>query len=775
MTPLATTTYRVLALDLEIREYPILRDVIRKAMREEMFRRGIVREEQFEEEVRVKAQKTQEREGLYDPNQPELAEVWEKRCWRVRDMLTDFYFAHNLPHSIFHSIVADVLGERNKTNLILNFNPETAPWDLLFAQAEEFESGDEATRQRTEHHLQEIIAVLTKGMLSDQLGFVGLARKHFKIADVKEINRCRIGRGKVGGKAAGMNLAWRVLQTPSKGDPVDVGARVKIPDSWFIAADLHYEFVEQNDLFGGLNEKYKDLDQIREDFDKYKGRYEAAKLPESLVKRLDEVLDQVGDAPIVARSSSLLEDNFGTSFAGKYDTHFCPNQGDRRTRMAQLCLALKKIYASALNPDAMAYRKMMGLIDYDERMAILLQKVEGMPWRDHLFPQVAGVGFSHNPYRWTPQIDRKAGFLRLVWGLGTRAVNRVERDHPRLVALSHPTLRPERTARDVRRYSQHMVDTIDLKNNCFATVPFEQLVAHDYPGIRHLASVFEGGEVHPIYMSDPRIPPENYVITLDQILHKCPFVPLMRTILQKLERAWGHPVDIEFTVEIVPGPVPDFIIHLLQCRPQAQGRTTEEVTLPVGIPKDQVVFQSARTVSSGRVRNIQYVVYVDPERYSLVETMTERSRIARTVGKLNRKLEGKAFILVGPGRWGSSNAELGVPVTYADIFNADALVEVPMSIRDEEPEASFGTHFFQDLIESRIYPVAVYPDKGDHFDFDFFRSAPNALAQLVPDEEPMGELVRLIDLAACKQGKLLELTMTDAPQEAVMAYLVPAS
>jgi hypothetical protein len=216
MSGLAETTYRVLALDLEIREYPVLRDVIRKRMRAEMFRRGVLCEDHFEDEVRTKAQASQRREGLTRPCQLELAEVWELRCSRVRDTLTDFYFGNNLPHSVFHTIVADVLGERNQANLVLNFNPETAPWDLLFAQASEFEAGNEEARKRTEHHLQEIIAVLTKGMLSDQLAFVGLARKHFQIGDLREIGTRRIGRGKVGGKAAGLTLARRILQTRAR-------------------------------------------------------------------------------------------------------------------------------------------------------------------------------------------------------------------------------------------------------------------------------------------------------------------------------------------------------------------------------------------------------------------------------------------------------------------------------------------------------------------------------------------------------------------------------
>jgi hypothetical protein len=397
-------TPKALRLYLELREYPILSDEIRKRMREEMFRRGVIRAEQFEDEVRAKAMTSQERERLHNPLQNELAEVWELRVTRVRDMLTDFYFAHNLPHSIFESIVADVLGERNKQELILSFNPELAPWDMLFAQGEEFESAEPDQFERTRHHLQEIIVVLTKGMLSDQLQFVGLARKHFLLRDLKEVSRRRLGRGKVGGKAAGMWLAWRALQEKAADDPIDVGSRVTMPESWFLAADLYYEFIEANDLFGTLNQKYKDLEQSRADYPAFRELYEKkSHLPRNVMRRLEEVLDQVGDTPVIVRSSSLLEDNFGQSFAGKYETHFCPNQGERESRLAQLCQAVLKVYASVFNPDALAYRKQMGLIDYDERMAVLVQKVEGHPYRGKYFPQVAGVGFSYNPYRWTPR------------------------------------------------------------------------------------------------------------------------------------------------------------------------------------------------------------------------------------------------------------------------------------------------------------------------------------------------------------------------------------
>ena len=441
---------------------------------------------------------------------------------RTRERLTDFYFAHNVPHSVFRSIVAEVLGARSKQDVFLSFNPELAPWDMLFSQAAEFETADAPLRKQTLHHLQEIIAVLTKGMLSDQLTFVGLARRNFKVEDLRDIAERRIGRGKIGGKAAGMRLAWRIAQTHRDDDPIDIRPRIVMPESWHIAADLYYEFVEENDFYGFLNQKYKDLDVIRAEYPDYRERYENATLPRHVVQRLSDLLEQAGGGPLIVRSSSLLEDNFGTSFAGKYETHFCANRGNRRARLKELCDAVRKVYASVLNPDALAYRKQMNLIDYDERMAVLIQRVAGSQHHGKFFPQIAGVGFSHNPYRWTPQIDRSGGFVRIVWGLGTRAVDRVAGDHPRMVALSHPTLRPERNAAEIKRYSQHFMDCIDLEKKAVCSYPVHQLIRFDSPGLRYIASVFEGGDIRPIHLMDPRIPKENYVITFDGLLRSKP-------------------------------------------------------------------------------------------------------------------------------------------------------------------------------------------------------------------------------------------------------------
>ncbi len=198
------------------------------------------------------------------------------------------------------------------------------------------------------------------------------------------------------------------------------------------------------------------------------------------------------DKPIIVRSSSLLEDNFGFSFAGKYDSYFCPNQGTAEENLQYLLDAIRRIYASTLNPDAIFYRQKHGLIDYDERMGILLQEVRGET-RPLLLPHpFAGVGFSQNAYRWNEKIRREDGFLRLVWGMGTRAVDRLSSDYPRLIALSHPHLRPETRAQTIRQYSQHFVDVIDLQENLFTTLPVEDVLDKSFPQLSFIASIDKG-------------------------------------------------------------------------------------------------------------------------------------------------------------------------------------------------------------------------------------------------------------------------------------------
>jgi len=764
---------KVLAVYLKLSEYPILAREIRERMREELFERGIITREQFEQEVMAKAILTQQKEGLDQPFAQESAEEWAERLRIIRDHLTDFYFALNLPHERFEEIVRSVLSARKPgEEIILTFNPELAPWHMLFAQAEEFEKLPPERKAKVRHHLQQIIVVLTRGMISDQLGFVGVAREHFKISDLKEIYRRRIGRGKIGGKAAGMLVAYKILREPEPDDPLPFAEHVVIPDSYFVGADVFYDFVALNELYRFSDQKYKTREEIEAEYPEIQRQFMEGRFPEKEVDRLRELVEQVGKSPLIVRSSSLLEDSFGYSFAGKYESIFCPNQGTPEENLQALLDAIRRVYASTLNPDALLYRREVGLLDYDERMAVLIQRVEGARLGRYFFPMVSGVAFSRNPFRWSRIIRRDEGFLRLVFGLGTRAVDRVANDYARMVALSHPHLRPEGTVAEVRKYSQHFVDVIDLGANRFATLPVSRVLSWDYPFIEWLVSVEDQGYVRPLLFRQRDLPPDRLILTFDRLLQQSQFVPLMRGILQKLERAYARPVDIEFTLELVPDhPHPRCVIHLLQCRPLSRREEHPSEGLPTYIPEEDVIFIATRLVPDGTVRRVEYVVYVDPLRYQQAPDYVTRREIGRVIGRLNRQLEGHRFILIGPGRWGTSNLDLGVKVSYAEIYNTSMLIEVAFAGPGGTPEVSHGTHFFQDLVEANIYPLPLYPDEeGAVFNPAFFEETPNVLPDLLPEDAAYAPYVKVIDVRAATGGKLLEVAM-NADEEKAIAYL----
>ena len=764
---------KVLELYLEISQYPILAPAIRERMRNELYRRGIISPTDLEREVKHKAILSQKREGLTDPFAQEAADDWQRRVDHFRDTLTDFYFAHNLPHILFANIVRDVLTKRiPESDIVLTFNPELAPWDMLFAQGEAYEALPPGERAKVRHHLREIVVVLTKGLISDQLAFVGLAKNLFTVADLKAIRLRRIGRGKIGGKSAGMMLAWKILNLAESNQDLDLRNHIVLPESYFIGADVFYDFMALNDLHHLHNQKYKSREEIEVDYPHVRDAYIGGHFPDNIVDDLRGILDRVGHRPLIVRSSSLLEDNFGTSFAGKYDSFFCPNQGTPQENLEALLLAITKVYASVYSPDALFYRQQMGLLDYDERMAILLQEVQGERHGDYFFPTLAGVAFSHNPFRWTSKIRREDGFLRMVWGLGTRAVDRVASDYPRMVALSHPDLRPEVGAAEIKRYSQRFADVISLAENQFQTRRVTELLDVDFPSARQLVSVDRGDYLQPPPAYDPNLSARDLVLTFDGLLTRTHFVPLMKSILNTLSERFGRHVDIEFTADIVPNhPHPDFVVHLLQCRPQSRQRAGETVAIPTTISRADVLFRADRLVPHGRVQRIRYVVFVDPQVYDRIPDETTRLQLARVIGRLNEELEEKSFVLMGPGRWGSNNIDLGVKVTYADIYKTAMLIEIGLSDGDSAPEVSYGTHFFQDLVESKIYPLALYPGQGEaDLNWRFFRKSTNALAKLVPDCAGFADYIRVIDLSAVAHGRLLEVIM-DGEKSQALGYL----
>ncbi len=759
-------------IHLQLAQYPVLGRKIRQLMRSALFTRGIITLETFEAEVREKAITSQHREGLRDPFGQEPEYIWYQRLAVIRDQLTDFYFAYNFPPEQLEEIIQNVLAGRASAQdyeLTLTFNPELAPWDLLFAQGQAYDGLPPEQRSEVRHHLREIIVVLIKGMLSDQLEFVGIAKELFTINDLIDVRRRCIGRGKIGGKAAGILLARKILEIEDEGDTQPLHKHINIPESYYIGADVFYDFLLINNFTRYMNQKYRTAEEILKDYPIIQQSYAQGHFPKEIIRSMRQLLQEVGKSSIIVRSSSLLEVHFGAALAGKYKSVFCPNQGSLEENLVVLQKAVAEVYASTLSPDALLYRKNMGLVDYDERMAVLIQRVQGTRYHRFFFPPVAGVGYSLNPFRWNPKIKREAGFLRLVAGFGTRAVERVANDYPRIVALSHPQLRPNVGAAEMRKYSQHYIDVVDLEANEMKTLPVHEVIKGDFPALRYLASLDKGDYMAPIITRISQLHSDDLVLTFDQLTQDKNFITLMQDILKKLERYHQCPVDIEFAVSIKSQyPQTEYTVHLLQCRPLVSKKQIKNVEIPDTISESDLIFHATRLVPQGIVYGVRYIVNVPPDQYSQAPDYETKTKIARIISQLNKKLEDEIYILIGPGRWGSSEADLGVRVTYADIFNTKVLIEVPLKQKGSTAEPSYGTHFFQDLIETGIFPLPIDPGKDQAtLNTKFLNAAPNVLGVLLPDEAQYAQYVHVIDVPAATGGRYLDIIMNDEEERAV--------
>ena len=641
----------------------------------------------------------------------------------------------------------------------------TAPWKSVYRKLLQYhEAGEPLPESNPE--IAALRQELTRMMIGNHPEFNRLADQYFTIGDLFTIRDRLIGSGRIGGKAAGMLLARRVLASTE--GAFDFLGILEEHDSFYIGSDVFFTFLVNNELFRLRLKLSRSSHISREEFADVEARFLSGRFTPEILEQFKDMLDYFGQAPIIVRSSSLLEDSFGNAFAGKYRSEYCANQGSPEERLEAFLTAVKLVYASTLNPDALTYRRMRGLGESDEQMAILVQRVSGMPFNRYFFPTLAGVAFSRNLYAWTNRIDPEQGMIRLVLGLGTRAVNRVGDDYPRMIAVSHPQLRPE-TGTRIAKYSQWEMDVIDLEENRLATKSVREVFRDgEYPNLPMLVSLMKDG-----YLSDPftgRLPPgtNKFVLTFNNLINRTAFVKIVGEMLSRLEAAYGHPLDTEFTAAVDPeGRVR---VNLLQCRPMHLPGTTGPLTLPADLPKARVLFRSSRTISGGVVERIRYILYIDPKRYAAIADADVKKTLGRIVGRINEhpEIAGQPFVMMGPGRWGSSNIDLGVNVSYADINNTSVLVEIAREEAGHVPEVSYGTHFFLDLVEARIIYLPVYPnDPEADFQHAFFAEAANALTDLLPEADRYAPYVHLIDLPAATGGRCARLVADPESQQAV--------
>jgi hypothetical protein len=497
-----------------------------------------------------------------------------------------------------------------------------------------------------------------------------------------------------------------------------------------------------------------------------------AKFPPGIVKSLAMALDDFGDNPLIVRSSSLLEDQMGSAFSGKYKSLFLANQGSKKQRLEDLMDAIIEVYSSVFSPDSIKYRSERGLLDFQEEMGIMIQEVVGCRIGPYYMPLFSGVGFSNNEFRWSPRIKREDGLIRLVMGLGTRAVDRLSDDFPVLISPGQPGLRVNTVPEEIKHYAPKKVDVIDLQSHSFKTIEISTLLKEygaQIPNIQEIFSVNKNDYIGKYSLFDTDFAQDDLIVTFDGLLSDTSFVKQMSLILKTLQEKLGTPVDIEFASD-----GRDF--YLLQCRPQSFSLNSVPAAIPQDIPEKDIVFSANRYISDGSIEDISHIVYVDPDGYNSLQELSQLINVGRAIGQLNSLLPKRRFILMGPGRWGSrGDIKMGVQVSYSDINNTAALIEIARKKSNYIPELSFGTHFFQDLVESNIRYLPLYPDNREIiFNTRFLNHSKNLLAELLPEYADLEEVIKLIDVRQNSGGRVLNITM-NADLEQALGYLTQFS
>lgn len=639
---------------------------------------------------------------------------------------------------------------------------------------ERFEASDLSEADLPPSLQRSLRVSLLRRFFSDDVKLVNACQGLVRVEDFLHIARHVIcsgsSHGRLGGKGTGLFQAERILQQAAAEAGRKVG--VAVPKTWYIASDTLLDFLRYNNLEDVYDRKYLDVGRIRQDYPQLVQLFKSSKFPPEIANGLARAIQDLPDHPLIVRSSSLLEDQMGASFAGKYKSLFLPNQGTRQERLAALEDAVAEVFASVFSPDPIEYRTERGLLDVHEEMAVMIQEVVGARVGRYFLPAFAGVGFSKSAYRWSPRLHPEDGLLRLVPGLGTRAVDRVGDDYPVLIAPGQPNLRVNVTPDEVLRYAPRHVDVIDLEQGGFRTIELSRLLKEagdEYPLARKLVSIVDEDRIRaPHGLLEPRFDTQEVVVTAWGLAEDEAFVGQIRWMLETLSQGLGHPVDIEIASDGEQ-------LYLLQCRALSGPHDAAPDPIPTDLPPDRVVFTAERSVCNGRVPELSHLVYVDPDAYAALPPQQMRE-VGRVVGRLNQALPRRRFALLGPGRWGSRGGlELGVPVTYSDINNTALLVEIARARGTYAPELSFGTHFFLDLVEADIRYLPLYPeDPGVVFDSALLVGAPSILAEVLPQHAHLDQVVRVIDLPRATDGRVLRVLMNGDLDQAVGVLTLPS-
>ncbi|MCR5529090.1 MAG: PEP/pyruvate-binding domain-containing protein [Saccharofermentans sp.] len=587
-----------------------------------------------------------------------------------------------------------------------------------------------------------------------------MVKKNFTPEDYFAVRDHMIGTGMIGGKSCGMLLARAIIRNKEP----DIAEYLEPHDSFYVGSDLYYTYIVDNNLW--------DL-RVRQRTDEgyfvlateFADRLMGGVFSESMREQFTRIIEYYGQDPYIIRSSSILEDGFGNAFAGKYESVFCANRGNEEERLLEFEHAIKTVYASSMSLSALDYRKRRGLDKRDEQMALLIQRVSGSYYGSYYMPCAAGVGYSYSPYRVMKDSDPTAGMLRLVMGLGTSAVDRTEGSYPRIVNLDDPTKTSYSSSEDKHKFSQGKAEVINMISHELEKLPYEKigpdippylekiLLEHDYDAERRLRETGRSRQVR--------------FISCKGLVENDTLMDQMRRMLRCIQDEYEYPVDTEFTINLSDNG--DYSIDLLQCRPLQIQHVTDGVAVPSDIPEEDMLLD-IRGSSMGMCRSdeLDLVVYVDPVKYYEMP-YNDKSLVAKFIGKLNweYRAKDKHMMLIVPGRIGTSSPELGVPTSFADISEFEIICETEETRAGYNPELSYGSHIFQDLVEAQILYTAVFTDKTKTRRFcpEMLEKYPD-LADKLADDPKISGIVHVYDVS----GKGLKVYNDIADEHLVISF-----
>ncbi|GAB1403782.1 PEP/pyruvate-binding domain-containing protein [Lentimicrobium sp.] len=525
----------------------------------------------------------------------------------------------------------------------------------------------------------------------------------------------RVGQGSIGGKARGLAFLDSMIKRNQLLDRWP-GVAVTIPKTVVLGADIFDDFMEENELYKVALSDHSDEEIL--------DHFVAARLPFRLHEDLSTFISVISK-PIAIRSSSMLEDSYYQPFAGIYSTYMVPNfADDERLTIENLSNAIKSVYASAFFHDSKAYMRSTSNVIDEEKMAIVLQEVSGTRFNDRYYPSFSGVARSINFYPIAPE-KSEDGIVNIALGLGKYIVDggitlRFSPKYPRKsLQLSSPDLALRETqkhfyALDLRPGS--FVPSTDDSSNLLR-LNIEDAEADG--ALHHLVSTFD---YESNMLRDGMLTRGKRVVTFSNILlhNVFPLADILSTLLETGQREMGKPVEIEFAVDMNQPKGSPSLFNVLQIRPIVDSREAISANLDE-ISRDDILIFARKALGNGMTNNISDFIYIKPDTFN----PAQNSHTANRIGALNEQMlaQRRGYILVGPGRWGSADPWLGIPVKWSQISAARVIVE--SGLRHYRIDPSQGTHFFQNLTSFGVGYFTINPFLNDgSYDLDFLNQLP---------------------------------------------------